>query len=74
MQKAFAYPTPQGPGTFAVAVCAAPTATSKNRDISTTTVTGTIKPWQKTGYTFLRVQDPAAPTRWVTSFAGGFLG
>lgn len=45
VQKAFAYPTPQGPGTFAVAVCAAPTATSKNRDISTTTVTGTIKPY-----------------------------
>ena len=26
----------------------------------------TIKPWNRTGYTFLRMQDPAAPHRWVS--------
>lgn len=45
VQKAFAYPAPQGPGTFAIAVVAAPTSTSKARDIATATVTGTIKPY-----------------------------
>jgi len=32
-----------------------------------------ILPWDKTGYTFLRVQDPAAPDRWRRVFAGGML-
>lgn len=26
----------------------------------------TIKPWNRTGYTFLRMQDPSAPNRWVS--------
>jgi uncharacterized phage protein gp47/JayE len=43
--KAFCYPVIQGPGTFAVAVAAPPTDTSKQRDIATATVTGTIKPY-----------------------------
>lgn len=32
-----------------------------------------ILPWQKTGYTFLRIQDPSHPSRWVSVFAGGML-
>ena len=32
-----------------------------------------ILPWQKTGYTFLRVQDPRQPSRWVSVMAGGML-
>lgn len=43
-------------------------------DLVLDNLTDDILRWDQTGYTFLRVQDPAAPTRWVTSFAGGFLG
>ena len=25
-----------------------------------------VLPWQKTGYAFLRMQDPRDPTRWVS--------
>lgn len=32
-----------------------------------------ILPWNKTGYTFLRIQDPREPSRWVSVFAGGML-
>jgi predicted transglutaminase-like cysteine proteinase len=32
-----------------------------------------ILPWNKTGYTFLRIQDPRQPSRWVSVFAGGML-
>ena len=32
-----------------------------------------ILPWQKTGYTFLRVQDPRQPSRWASVMAGGVL-
>ncbi len=32
-----------------------------------------ILPWHKTGYTFLRVQDPASPSRWVSVYAGGMF-
>lgn len=32
-----------------------------------------IVPWQKTGYTFLRLQDPQQPSRWVSVMAGGML-
>ncbi|MBD1206056.1 MAG: transglutaminase-like cysteine peptidase [Rhodobacteraceae bacterium] len=32
-----------------------------------------ILPWQKTGYTFLRLQDPRQPARWVSVMAGGML-
>lgn len=43
-------------------------------DLVLDNLTDDILTWQQTGYTFLRVQDPTAPERWVTSFAGGILG
>lgn len=32
-----------------------------------------ILPWQKTGYTFLRLQNPRQPSGWVSVMAGGML-
>lgn len=43
-------------------------------DLVLDNVTDDILLWDQTGYAFLRVQDPDAPTRWRTSFSGGFLG
>lgn len=43
------------------------------QDLVLDNLTGTIKPWQKTGYTFLRVQDPQNPARWMSVFAGGMF-
>lgn len=37
-------------------------------------LTDRIKPWGQTGYTFLRMQDPAAPQQWRALFAGGIFG
>ncbi|MEL6645937.1 MAG: transglutaminase-like cysteine peptidase [Pseudomonadota bacterium] len=34
-------------------------------------LTNRIKHWSATGYTFLRMQDPDAPSRWNAVFAGG---
>ncbi len=34
---------------------------------------GTIKPWRATGYSFLKMQDPASPSRWNAIFAGGIF-
>ena len=34
---------------------------------------GSIKPWRATGYSFLKMQDPAAPSRWNAIFAGGIF-
>ncbi|WP_159082366.1 transglutaminase-like cysteine peptidase [Paragemmobacter aquarius] len=34
---------------------------------------GAVKPWDETGYTFLRMQDPRNPARWVATMAGGML-
>jgi predicted transglutaminase-like cysteine proteinase len=34
---------------------------------------GAIKPWRATGYSFLKMQDPAAPSRWNAIFAGGIF-
>lgn len=34
---------------------------------------GAIKRWDQTGYTFLRMQDPRNPQRWVATLAGGML-
>jgi len=45
VQKAFVYPTIQGPSTDHVAVCAAPTATNPSREISSTLMAGTIVPY-----------------------------
>jgi predicted transglutaminase-like cysteine proteinase len=36
--------------------------------------TSEIKPWLATGYSFLRMQDPAAPERWRMILAGGMFG
>lgn len=45
VQKAFVYAAAQGPGTFHVAVTAAPTATSKSRELASATVTSTVAPY-----------------------------
>jgi hypothetical protein len=42
--KAWVYPAIQGGATVHIAVAAAPTATNKNRDVATATMTGTIVP------------------------------
>lgn len=34
---------------------------------------GAVKRWDETGYTFLRMQDPRDPRRWVATLAGGIL-
>ena len=33
-----------------------------------------IKPWRDTGYSFMRLQDPRDPSKWVAVFAGGIFG
>lgn len=43
------------------------------QDLVLDNLNNTIKPWQKTGYTFLRLQNPANPAQWVSVFAGGML-
>lgn len=40
-------------------------------DLVLDNLTNRIVPWHKTGYTFLRVQDPRMPSRWVSVYAGG---
>ncbi len=32
-----------------------------------------IRPWKKTGYTFLKLQNPAAPGRWDAVISGGII-
>lgn len=44
IQTAFVHPAIQGGATLHVAVTAAPTATNKNRDVASTTMTGTVIP------------------------------
>ena len=44
IQKAYVYPALQGGATLHVVVVAAPTSTSKNRDVAAATMTGTIVP------------------------------
>lgn len=43
------------------------------QDLVLDNLTNTIKPWQKTGYTFLRLQNPENPRQWVSVFAGGMF-
>lgn len=43
------------------------------QDLVLDNMTGAIKPWQKTGYTFLRLQNPENPAQWVSVFAGGMF-
>lgn len=44
-----------------------------SQDLVLDNLTGRIKSWRDTGYTFLRLQDPRAPGRWVAVFAGGMM-
>ena len=37
-------------------------------------LTNRILGWRKTGYTFLRMQNPASPDRWSAILRGGILG
>lgn len=43
------------------------------QDVVLDNLTNRILPWHKTGYTFLRVQDPQHPSRWVSVYAGGMF-
>ncbi len=36
-------------------------------------LTSRIKPWDKTGYSFLRMQDPTAPSGWTAVMRGGIF-
>lgn len=36
-------------------------------------MTSRIKLWHETGYTFVRMQNPKAPSTWIAVFAGGIL-
>ena len=45
VQKAFAYPAIQGPGSYHLAVTAAPTSTNRSRVVEAATVTGTVSPY-----------------------------
>ncbi len=36
-------------------------------------LTNEVKRWERTGYTFIRMQNPNAPSTWVSVFAGGIL-
>ena len=40
-------------------------------DLVLDNLTNRIRTWQDTQYTFLRMQNPATPTKWVAVFAGG---
>jgi len=43
------------------------------QDLVLDNLTSRILPWNKTGYTFLRLQDPSQPSRWVAVYAGGMF-
>jgi predicted transglutaminase-like cysteine proteinase len=36
-------------------------------------LTNEVRLWEQTGYTFIRMQNPDAPSTWVSVFAGGIL-
>lgn len=42
-------------------------------DLVLDSLVGSIKPWRSTGYSFLTMQDPSAPSRWNAIFAGGIF-
>lgn len=46
---------------------------ASNGDLVLDNLRSTIIPWRKTGYTFLRMQNPSAPHRWSAVFAGGMM-
>jgi predicted transglutaminase-like cysteine proteinase len=37
-------------------------------------LTDRVVRWDRTGYSFIRIQDPRAPSRWAAVFAGGVFG
>lgn len=37
-------------------------------------LTSRLKPWSRTGYSFLRMQDPSAPSGWTLVMRGGIFG
>ncbi|NGQ89651.1 transglutaminase-like cysteine peptidase [Rhodobacter sp. HX-7-19] len=43
------------------------------QDLVLDNMTNRILSWEKTGYTFLRLQDPRQPSRWVSVLAGGMF-
>lgn len=43
------------------------------QDLVLDNLTSRILPWQKTGYTFLRLQNPRQPAGWVSVLAGGIM-
>lgn len=43
------------------------------QDLVLDNMTGRILPWQQTGYSFLRLQNPAKPSGWVAVLAGGIF-
>lgn len=47
---------------------------SDRGDLVLDNLTDRIRPWQATGYSFLRMQDPDAPGRWQMVLAGGIFG
>ena len=42
-------------------------------DLVLDNMTNSVKSWEKTGYTFLQMQNPNQPTSWVATLAGGML-
>lgn len=42
-------------------------------DLVLDNLTNRIRPWEKTGYTFLRMQDPSKPAHWQLLAVGGLL-
>lgn len=46
---------------------------SGRQDLVLDNMNSRILPWQQTGYTFLRLQNPAQPSGWVAVLAGGIF-
>lgn len=46
---------------------------AEGADLVLDNMTSAVKRWDRTGYTFLRMQDPRDPQRWVAVMAGGVL-
>ena len=43
------------------------------QDLVLDNLSNRIVPWNKTGYTFLRLQNPKQPSGWVSVLAGGIM-
>lgn len=46
---------------------------TRSEDLVLDNLTDRMLPWDQTGYSFLRMQDPAAPRRWNAIAAGGIF-